>query len=252
MWRRLSAQSHHCAGSLLHHRPVVSTRGSHLVPGIVTIVTSVQQTLFLATGAPPVPHTTLGTLLRHNTEGSNHELLSVYPFALHAQHIFCQEIIVEPGAVERRLLHPITAAAEQNSLQWLDETVTALWLHEDFLRNWPVVQVPGSVIIKQRPIRFSSKNNQLQRQMMTKVSLFHYWFWFCWNKKYISISYLPLQPSERMLTSGWERACHSWDEDDEDNKNKTWDIIKQKGLACATIIFLFSYRTHKTDALKSV
>ena len=105
------------AGSLLHHRPVVSTRGSHLVPGIVTIVTSVQQTLFLATGAPPVPHTTLGTLLRHNTEGSNHELLSVYPFALHAQHIFCQEIIVEPGAVERRLLHPITAAAEQNSLQ---------------------------------------------------------------------------------------------------------------------------------------
>ena len=129
---------------------------------------------------------------------------------------------------------------------------TALWLHEDFLRNWPVVQVPGSVIIKQRPIRFSSKNNQLQRQMMNKVSLFHYWFWFCWSKKYISISYLPLQPSERMLTSGWERACHSWDEDDEDNKNKTWDIIKQKGLACATIIFLFSYRTHKTDALKSV
>ena len=30
---------------------------------------------------------------------------------------FCQEIIVEPVAVERRLLHPITAAAEQNSLQ---------------------------------------------------------------------------------------------------------------------------------------
>ena len=91
VWRRLSAQCHHCAGSPLHHRPVVScilasTRGSHLVPGIVTIVASVQQTLFLATGAPPVPHTTLGTLLRHNTEGSNHELLSVYPFALHAQH----------------------------------------------------------------------------------------------------------------------------------------------------------------------
>ena len=150
--------------------------------------------------------------------------------------------------------------SSNHSLSWVQYLAVILWnILLAMAPRWFPEELASSagsrfchVIIKQRPIRFSSKNNQLQRQMMTKESLFHYWFWFCWNKKYISISYLPLQPSERMLTSGWERACHSWDEDDEDNKNKTWDIIKQKGLACATIIFLFSYRTHKTDALKSV